>query len=713
MPGSSSLQTISAMRTIRFFLFVLLAAGMTAAAVSCVEPLATGGRLSVAVSLVPEGLSTKAAVAGDDVYNENLVSYVDWWLYASGAASATSLAHGRVTSLTKNSSVSWTALVDLAAWAEALGGEGATGYLLLAANLPSGTTVPSSGTREQILATALSATFTAGTQDRFPMVSVADAQFTVASGHVSTSATLRRIAAKLTLTATVPVSITDGGMTYEPDASSLRAYFVNTVQTAVLSGEPVASPSLTRYAERSPVSVVGDGPWTETAAPFYSYPHSWVEDAVDAPYFKISLGWRREGASVKPYYYKVLMPASMGWRIDANTLHRFTVSLGVLGGETEDDAVTVSAAWTVEPWKEGGSVGLITGEQLSRGTCLEIARSDYQLYADNTITIPVLSSHDISVTVNSAKYTDYSSATATERTITSGSYMITTSGRTSLTLTHTLNEDIGSTNLHCSLLTFDLTVRNEAGLSQRVVITQYPSIYITSEESNKYAFINGTTNQFSNSNYKLVYETGYSTSAYRLGTIRSYRYSNTNNNNFNIYTINVTNLKNSDYYIGDPRSRTTVTYQNLKGTSTSGAALTGYRPVDAGSSDLIAPAFKLASSSGASFSTSNNNGRVSYEYANRRCAAYQESGYPAGRWRMPTDAEIRFCIGLSNAGKIPPLFKGNYWASSGVVLTINSSNEIEEVPDATTAAVRCVYDSWYWGDAPVEAYKKTWSGWQN
>ena len=46
---------------------------------------------------------------------------------------------------------------------------------------------------------------------------------------------------------------------------------------------------------------------------------------------------------------------------------------------------------------------------------------------------------------------------------------------------------------------------------------------------------------------------------------------------------------------------------------------------------------------------------MSYSDAEKRCAAYQEDGYPAGRWRVPTKAEVKYIIQLSGWGVIPVL----------------------------------------------------------
>ena len=129
--------------------------------------------------------------------------------------------------------------------------------------------------------------------------------------------------------------------------------------------------------------------------------------------------------------------------------------------------------------------------------------------------------------------------------------------------------------------------------------------------------------------------------------------------------------------------------------------LTYYYPArtDVDTRRVIAPAFMIASSRGKTLD-------VTFDNAERRCAAYQEAGYGAGRWRLPTEAEIEYVINLSasNPQKIPPLFDGEYWSASKRYYSSNS----KEFEDAKTTgydqdefAVRCVYDVWYWGDQPA------------
>ena len=104
-----------------------------------------------------------------------------------------------------------------------------------------------------------------------------------------------------------------------------------------------------------------------------------------------------------------------------------------------------------------------------------------------------------------------------------------------------------------------------------------------------------------------------------------------------------------------------------------------------------------------------------------RCATYQEDGYPAGRWRLPTEAEIKFMVKLERQGFVPHLFDGYYWSSSGKVydyvndVFINHRTTTSPTnPSQRTTPVRCVYDTWYWGKEEVSALNggNTWGGYR-
>lgn len=108
----------------------------------------------------------------------------------------------------------------------------------------------------------------------------------------------------------------------------------------------------------------------------------------------------------------------------------------------------------------------------------------------------------------------------------------------------------------------------------------------------------------------------------------------------------------------------------------------------------IAPKYRIASS----YSVVNRDACNSLEKARRRCATYQENGYPAGRWRLATYAEIQLIVSLSYRGIIPELFTStsSYWCAHGSVKGDGDGN-VSPNGGNSGVSVRCVYDEWYWG----------------
>ena len=93
---------------------------------------------------------------------------------------------------------------------------------------------------------------------------------------------------------------------------------------------------------------------------------------------------------------------------------------------------------------------------------------------------------------------------------------------------------------------------------------------------------------------------------------------------------------------------------------------------------------------------------LTFDNAKKRCATYQEAGYPAGRWRLPTEAEVNYVQQLQTNGHIASLFNTSYhyWTSSGYGYRASDSNYTDS---RTDPGVRCVYDVWYWGETPESA----------
>ena len=130
---------------------------------------------------------------------------------------------------------------------------------------------------------------------------------------------------------------------------------------------------------------------------------------------------------------------------------------------------------------------------------------------------------------------------------------------------------------------------------------------------------------------------------------------------------------------------------------------------------MIAPKFRICSSYAGTTWILNR------ELARRRAASYQEMGYAAGRWRLPTFGEVKFIMELAAAYKIPRLFGTYsatwwYWCAQGLVcvpakksnsrsVTLPGDTEFE-YPYRIWGARDChrarfVYDEWYWGEADL------------
>lgn len=323
-------------------------------------------------------------------------------------------------------------------------------------------------------------------------------------------------------------------------------------------------------------------------------------------------------------------------------------------------------------------------------------------------------------------------------------------GRDSISFHHPLNRDMSSNAYDVAPYTIRFRVRhaeNESSYYTDVTIEQRPSIIIRPEANAGgtanygYAYVNGgqgggangrSTNYWGNTN-------GYSNTdgswtsngnpgnyaTYFLGSSPS-DLSNSTNQNTNMYIIETSVLpttgKIASYMLGDPRSRE---INNLNGSKTSfnttnlsdeatwsnakqtledwdGTArgLLYYYPVgtSADYNDFIAPRLRIASSFGATQS-------LTYYDAFRRCASYQESGYPAGRWRLPTKAEIEYIAQLNSDGKIPLLLGSDsgttdYWCNSGYMTVQKNTDPAYSgsIPN-DNLYVRCVYDDWYWGES--------------
>ena len=489
--------------------------------------------------------------------------------------------------------------------------------------------------------------------------------------------------------------------------------------------------------------------------PFYSYPHTWLAytetsqlvQSEKQTYLTFRIPWTctKNGVQLSTnYYYRVPVTNEIisgsdgkGYRsLKSNTLYKIKMNVGVLGsidpGQVTPD---VDLKYEISDWK---SVGI--SADVNKYNYLELETNYVEMNNESRADIGVTSSSDVTAKVVKITYPDYSgttikpAVTMTEpvkpnredftglwaeykyqqalkryesdlKTWNNQSNFVTVYGQ-SITFEHAVSADVYVP------YTYTIEVTNKDGQKQELTITQYPPIYITGEYNS-----NGSSNRFvygETTNETLVgkgwdaFYTVVDDNNKSLGGAHDPGDGSSSNNNKNQYTIHVTQLDAADeskYIIGDPRDPTPTKLSNLTkyGTSSqkglqSYLKTRGETGTEREYDRMIAPVFKIASSWGVV-----TKGSIDYAQAQKRCASYQENGYPAGRWRIPTEGEIEFIVSLSNKGYIPKLFGGDYYASSKRYYI--GGDEGTEGKFGGTAgsnngnrSVRCVYDVWYWGD---------------
>ena len=556
---------------------------------------------------------------------------------------------------------------------------------------------------------------------------------TVTGNEISGTVELVRNAAKITLTVNLPKTLDADGKTYAPQTNGITVTFNEGVktfgyETDVFDVEQRAGTAGT---------VDGNGNTPVTFAPFYSYPTTWETGDENEPYFTLHVLWGETNpdgsvTTYKTYHYRVPINKThfeddnKTLALNRNHWYQVSVNVGVLGTPEASDEVELTADYEVKPWGN-----LPIGADLLDFKYLVVDQREISIYNVADAQITFASSNDVTVTIDKIEYKYYGLATTRTVTITSSNKSVSptatnfsdnnkyadyklknanqvlTSGNVTLDkdakvidFSHTILDNTYVP--HEIYLTVKHTNDTTGEYEEQVKITQYPPIYIIGAQSNGKVFVNEKTSNPSDDN------------GGGLGSITTSVSGSDNavNQNKNQYDIYVTVLPSTmNYMIGDPRTTTGGTLSGI-------TELTEYRPTRQGAENVIAPAFKIASSYGKTTDLS------TYAAAERRCASYQENGYPAGRWRVPTQAEIAFIQERSANGDIPSLFNGavydgneysGYWTaynmaywpgydSDGNVKGPTGGAYTTDEVNCTEHAVRCVYDVWYWGNENTGNY---------
>lgn len=494
--------------------------------------------------------------------------------------------------------------------------------------------------------------------------------------------------------------------------------------------------------------------------PFYSYPNSWSGNDETMTYMVLTVPFKKVGAETyRTCYYTV--PVVRDNAIVRNVSYMVNINIEILGSFNPDvPLVLEDLSYKAIDWsQESMNVNIQDYRYLvldqteyvvnnlseisipfysSHETVIIVDDVKFKYYLYNVDRNGITTSVDVSPTVNA---NSYSSVTGTVKDSIYNAWVDNTinpqTNARTLTFKHPLKEmtAYGSNNRVLQLngnngsytnvttnydnisyyrmtdadayspFEIEFTIIHKDLLNQAtttpfkrtIKITQYPAMYVEADANN---YITYNNQPYGHPEYGNLYINGGQTDDNRNEDWENPRGLVGGNRNPNMYIINVTRLSNNRYRIGDPR-QTDNNNLGYNGWISAPAlfgdtprSLTYYYPTD-GTSAMkmtIAPKFRVASSYGVV------SGTMSLTDAQKRCASYQEKNLPAGRWRLPTYAELEYIISLSQSNKIPILFNSgsNYMTAQGrVECTINANGQLPE-PVNSNGFVRCVYDEWYW-----------------
>ena len=730
---------------------------------------------------------------GIDRYNENLISWVDFFFYPGGATDSDATYHVHRESGKRRSDVMRIELTSeqvntiiFPSSPEDIRECKVVAFVNYPATLVanesnlSGTSLPE---LESKLVTTDFVSPANHRQPRFMMSGEAEltlrgrAQVIAASGQID----LRRYASKLTVGIDVAEEVSVGYEKWHPMLTGMELYLVNGVSDVTLGGENTDNPAYFSY-RNNPLRFAytdledqvhyyfeKEGSYYQTY-PTYMYPQHWVYGSTESPdrepFLKLVVPWVRDAdpehnitATQKQFYYKVMIPDDRRDEFKRsfvrNNWYHIDIRVGILGAETDEASALISTGWVyVVYWQDKDVV--IKNAEIGNARYLAVDQQRYELHNLDSSLLHYTSSHPIEIidvratrpfygvansgeqlggTVKIAgngeiypkgsKYLEYSEEQ--RKALNGGKDWFSDTG-TAILFEHRLENDYTISSFDYSPYTVSMTLvhadrPDDASFRQTITIEQSPGIYINMTPNTDpltgpggkplhWGYVYIDNEQLTLAQYNEASNND-ADKAYRYDHLWRVVYYSSGGRD--MFRINVTVLpEDSEFVLGDPRQRNVDNLRSTDPTDTYGyfhdavdvngtvRSLQFYYPTE--NSDrtvnMISPAYRISTK----LSGIEHDG-ITYQKAKERCAAFQENGFPAGRWRIPTKGEIKFISQLSSLGFFEWQFGGNYWSANGAVYVDKNKGTVTDSDrnmETGIALLRCVYDSWYWGDEQVE-----------
>lgn len=552
-------------------------------------------------------------------------------------------------------------------------------------------------------------------QDSFVMdgTSTLTLSGTTISGRVD----LERVAAKIVVKANINKSVEEGGVTWTPVPSGIKMTYKGGVVASKISAQTAANTVKTDGYTQAPVT--GENPSTVftqdtenstdakyvgyQTVPFYSFPV--VAGTEPEGEITMTIPWTTgtgDNAVTIEYAYEI--PVKIAY--ERNKVYIIDIDVEVLGNL---EGKELEPSYIVLNWKDTP-----INATLSKPQYLVVDQNYVVMNNVEEISVGYASSDEVKIEIieNSIGNNIYSTSNNKTYNAVFGDVNV-TKNSSAITLTHDLDNTRTqasgdpATRYDYKAQTFVVRVShvNNSAIYQDITFVQYPAMYVetgTSVSGSVYVNNSQSSSMSSSSNNSWAYvgsgSQGMSSNMYKI-------------------SVGAFDASTANYIICDPRepsNEENFTFGNVSTAQDATRAdntLTGYRATIVGpeSANLVAPEFIVASGYGYyQVSWNNMYAKTSAKY---RCAGYQEAGYPAGRWRIPTPAELEVIGKLCSEGKIPSIFYNQYtYMSSNGPYNYNSNGTFSSAGDVDDRgnSIRCVYDTWYWKDKCKDVNQFIW-----
>lgn len=675
------------------------------------------------LQLSSKTLAARAVIgteAGEDAWNENAIRSVDCFFYPDGKTDDAAVFS--VTGITAGAPTG-TATISIKIpndKIEALfGTAGNTCKAYVIVNRPAasalGTDTSISGLKKTVIGAEGFATQSSMVTAQESFVMDGEQEITLSSdrklvtGHID----LYRAASKISLFITkVEETVTDeAGNKWTSQPGNMKVFFHNGVKKThvdvsangcayTIQPEDYFNFSLSEETRGFEAVEAEDGS-TEyyKHAPFYSYSSDWNNDAEHEAYLTLVVPWKKSGESeFKSCYYQVPINIA-NKKFERNTYYKIKLSVGILGDFNPDASVELNPSYIIVDWGSGE----VTAD-IKEYRYLVVDKNYVVMDNVNEVSIPFLTSHEVELVDVKVTRPVLNPEGSDDLTIRRGYICEIRDSKI-----YYYKELVNTNREDYVPYTIIFTIRHKdmPSIKEDIIMMQYPALYVVADKNNGGNIVNDQNTNPDDKGYVYVYGNQLY-SGYNWQVVRGcYDGGSSSNKNPNMYIINTSAFDSgSSYIIGDARSEKAVTGSGLGlSNSYNKKTLKYYYPTNTegtNAKNIIAPKFRIASSYGKCGDP------ISLSDAKKRCAAYQEYGYPAGRWRIPTTAELKYIAQLSSEKKIPHLFSngGDYWTATGRC-RYYTNGTVSESTSSSNSYVRCVYDEWYWTDT-VDKGTFTW-----